>query len=200
MAFGYRKRSPGSGGARPGAGRRPDIDLAMRYHLGEFCEATYKSVCATYHYKKWFYDLVELWSALELNERRRRQFYDDILRQYDLSFPERQIVLDFAIYPANLYLSEDDLAFEIEKELPLLEIIAASVYGLVVSSQTKAVPPLMKPSPLPKASPLPRGEIAEVKREIVSLARDHALDEYQVCDLSYTFILTCWNYHRMWIT
>ena len=192
MAFGYRKRNPGSGGARPGAGRRPDIPLEIRFEIGLFCEERYSYECRDVNARLWIDQMVEIWLAANHTIDYRNDLYDSLFKNIEPSNAERAFGYYFIYQPLSIYDDNGNLNFGIYDCTPILRIITNQILGYEV------LPPTL--------NELPRNRIAWTKNRIILETQRILSDPNQeAIDLiksplfvSPRFIKSCWHLFHEW--
>ena len=178
MAFAYRKRDPGSGGVRPGAGRRPDISISLRKEVGAHCAELYDEECAHYHNKQQLDSLIEAWDSLNPTYDHRHQVFAEVASGYELEIDERRFAYTFAMSPFDLYDMDGRPTYSPSEMAGVRLALTEVIYGYKIE--------------LPKFGNLPRSEIARIKARVVTKAKDlFAL--HGLRDVSDGFVKACWN-------
>ena len=111
MSFKYRKRNPGSGGARPGADRRPDITAEERWLIGRACAAYYDKLRMNHADKAWCESVIDHW--LSRSNGDDRTFVQDIWALGGVTPVEFRFLHDLAADPSRYYDQDGHLSIEV---------------------------------------------------------------------------------------
>lgn len=185
MAFKFRKQNPGSGGARPGAGRRPDISAEERLLIAEACERLYEKYRLKQADTAWCEDLLSHWLAHRSGDE--HQIWRDVLQLPGLDLTQRRFLVDFAANPENHYDANGGLTFEVRRYYK----------GLCVLADT-AKPPHRRPD---RDYRLPRREVARTRSRVLETIKTRLLVPTlatqvvpgRTLDVSESFVSACWN-------
>ncbi|MGZ3304842.1 MAG: hypothetical protein ACXU8U_03185 [Asticcacaulis sp.] len=186
MAFRYRKNTPGSGGARPGAGRRPDISAEERFIIGRACAAKYADYCASKGLRNWCDRIFEFWQVMLDNGQDPRWLIGTVREHYDLDWDELMFVFKVASMDQSLFNSSSDYTFDLKSHEAILGVISDSIYGFFQRPRLDYTPP--------------RSQIAAIRNRVVdevaselNYGQGSRGAKFRKVNLSKTFVMRCWN-------
>lgn len=180
MAFKYRKREPGSGGTRPGAGRRPDVSPKLRRFIGELYAREHRSERERYFFATWFEELFGLWDGNERSYSYKHSLYDRFLSDPSLRLDRQRFIQMMIFRPEALIKENGEPNFGVESMRPIAEAFSALIGG----------PPLS----YDHLTPLPRKQIMVIRRKAISAVRAKVPLTPVLTD---GFILSCWKEMRL---
>ncbi|MDI7775593.1 hypothetical protein [Asticcacaulis sp. EMRT-3] len=170
----YRKRDPGSGGARTGAGRRPDLSPALRQILLNRCETLYGNEARTYGLRVWASDILSIWLEETYPPRANYVWYQ--LTRRNVRIQDHEFLLQLIYSPEQLYSDDGKLNFDVAFRQNILRNFANIIEVSV-----------------PLTDELPLGTRKAVRRRIAVRVIDEAKIEPP---LSVDFVLNAWRTFR----
>jgi len=180
LAFKYRKREPGSGGRRPGAGRRPDVSPTLRRFIGELYAREHRSERERYFFATWFEELFSLWDGIERSSSYKQSLYDQFLSDPGLRLDRQRFIQKMIFNPEGLINENGEPNFGVESMRPIAEAFSALIGGPALSYD--------------HLTPLPRKQIMVIRRKALSAVRAKVPLTPVLSDV---FIVTCWKAMRL---
>lgn len=174
LGYKYRKRDPGSGGARSGAGRRPDITPALRQILLNRCEALYRNEARIYGLRVWAGKILDVWLAQANPLRADFIWYQ--LKRRNVRAQDYEFLLQLIYSSEQLYSDDGKLNFDVALRQNILRNFANIIEVSV-----------------PLTEELPLGTRKAVRRRIAARVIDEAKIEPT---LSVDFVLNAWRTFR----
>lgn len=182
MAFKYRKREPGSGGRRPGAGRRPDVSHALRRQIGNLYDRYYREERLRFFYSRWFEELHMLWIGLARSPLEKQKIYDQFRNDPNINISRLRFLQKLIYEPEALFDENGSLNFHIDLVRSISEAFAAVIGAPSFEFDRHAK--------------LPRGQVYLIRKTVFERVR-HSVSITP--SLSDGFILSCWQQRALWI-
>lgn len=169
----FRKRDPGSGGSRPGAGRRPDLPNSLRELLFRRCELLFAMATDRYWLGVWSEKLLDVWLDRATAVAKRRTW----LRLVGKASPRNsEFLFQLIHYPETLFGDDGSISFAPWEYREALKLFAEQIG--------------FSPN---KSHALPVKLRNKVRRRAVTQVLSEAGSEIQVSE---KFLLNAWKVWR----